>query len=666
MTTPNNNPSPSRVDRMPGPFPSKTTFGLLVVLLCAGTTMLMSACKTKPKRPTPEPSAQQQDLRKFPPAVQTATLELLQNPSPSGNALLEVKFDPKDARVSKGVRIFPDDQPVELRDDGERGDRTRGDGVFSAIVREDLQSIVRDQEQRLKDVTNRPPRAVFRGREAIALEDPKVLPERFRRLPLDRGVLRPGVAINILDLFSSIDPLSISPEKSLMIIHPDVVQDTNRTVSPCINDPNGPGRGNPNGVWTFKHLVTEMANQPATGIDPRDFVEQWLLLWNGPQIVSSGFTATPRPAILSVILNNWPRVGGKLNLDRSPFRLAAIVNRIDLAENLVYGGGSAGEGRFVFGVMNLSTPDPCDMLPFAIIFEYGVTVRGCEGLRGWARQWIDLNMHSLGSTNYNAALEAITQQFARANADPGKPNGSALNQLRSNENGLNVQWELREFKIAAGSHHLFEDTTKQTPDQTLNGSTRVRDFVNANEPAILNDAHVVPDQFPTGSPFMAATSRAVGIARATQLTTHFAATGIANNDARHHFSLNTCTACHIRETGTVGPIAGVPVNTEFLHIDPRAMPALLSRFLTGRTPSIADSPDLFEVRDPRSSSTIRRFNDLDRRRQKLANIAGKTCLSRFIIPDLVRTRFELPPFGPLPLIEDPRLDGIQDTLRMVH
>lgn len=44
----------------------------------------------------------------------------------------------------------------------------------------------------------------------------------------------------------------------------------------------------------------------------------------------------------------WRR---QLDLAQSPFRLLAIVNRVDLRENSIYGGGDAGEGRLVFGAI---------------------------------------------------------------------------------------------------------------------------------------------------------------------------------------------------------------------------------------------------------------------------------------------------------------------------
>ncbi|HEX2836601.1 MAG TPA: hypothetical protein VHN77_00580, partial [Phycisphaerales bacterium] len=385
-----------------------------------------------------------------------------------------------------------------------------------------------------------------------------------------------------------------------------------------------------------------------------------------PPTPPAHFAAPARGQMLSRVLLNWPRTGGKLDLNRAPFRLVAIVNRIDLADNPSYGGGSqsAGEGRFVFGVYDMSTATPCDMLPFSIIFEYGVRANGCSGLKNWAQQWVALSSHALGTPAYNNALEAITQQFVSANAAPSKPNGSALNQLRTNENGLNILWELREFRINASTHRLFEDTTAQTIDETLNGSTRLRNYVNSNEIDILNDAHDVPDLFPTATggtaPFKSTHSLANNppTTLPSQLSTIFAASGITNNLARHHFSLNTCTGCHIRET-----------STRFLHIDPTTTPITLSRFMTGATSSISDTPDPFNVTDPVVSSTTHAFNDIDRRRQKLAAIAGSSCFRFILVPPRLRDlKFRIPLDGPLPEIDPigPIADDFFDPVRMPH
>src|SRR6185436_7580193 len=62
-------------------------------------------------------------------------------------------------------------------------------------------------------------------------------------------------------------------DRVLMIRDVGVVTDPTRTVEPCTQ------AGNPNGVWTFNHLMTQMTNSAATGIDPADFVMSWLQNW---------------------------------------------------------------------------------------------------------------------------------------------------------------------------------------------------------------------------------------------------------------------------------------------------------------------------------------------------------------------------------------------------
>jgi len=622
----------------------------ILFTMLLGLGFVGSCRKVEPTRPAAR------DFSRDPPGIESATIRPLPNGQPGGNAVLEVRFEQGDSSVQQGVSIYPRGKEIVLRDDGSNGDSTAHDGVFSAIVDFDFAELGKDVARGAALKSNTMPQIIFRGREVIGIEDTAMVRGRLARFAALRdinNVISARMRINLFDLVPAVDPMSIDPARSLIVTHPAVVTDTLRTVNPCAL-PGAPG--NPNGTWTFKHLVTEMVG--STGIDPADFVERWLQKWNASQPVTSGFNAAPRGTIQTRIINPWPRTGGKLDLDHSPFRLAAIVNRIDLGDNPAYGGrGSAGEGRFIFGVQNRDSGTVgCQFLPFSVIFEYGIPKHTCPDVRAWALRWVALSSLPLGSATYNDSLEKITEVFVRANADPAKPNGSALNQLRTNENALDPLWELREFAIDSATHQLKEVTTKQTTDETLNTQPVIATYVNANAPAIKLDKHVVPDHFPGATdPFMAATSRATPT---NQLNTHFRATGIVDNDARFHFSLNTCSACHIRET-----------QTPFLHVDPRPMPAQLSRFMTGLTPSITDSPDLFFVVDPVVGlPTTHPFNDLDRRRKKLASIAGSSCFRIILVPP--RHLFEelppIPPRGPLPVIRDPRLNGLNDPLRMTH
>ncbi|PYP54858.1 MAG: hypothetical protein DMD40_15315 [Gemmatimonadetes bacterium] len=564
----------------------------ILFTMLLGLGFVGSCRKVEPTRPAAR------DFSRNPPGIESATIRPLPNGQPGGNAVLEVRFEQGDSSVQQGVSIYPRGKEIVLRDDGSNGDSTAHDGVFSAIVDFDFAELGKDVARGAALKSNTMPQIIFRGREVIGIEDTAMVRGRLARFAALRdinNVISARMRINLFDLVPAVDPMSM---------------------------------------------------------------ERWLQKWNASQPVTSGFNAAPRGTIQTRIINPWPRTGGKLDLDHSPFRLAAIVNRIDLGDNPAYGGrGSAGEGRFIFGVQNRDSGTVgCQFLPFSVIFEYGIPKHTCPDVRAWALRWVALSSLPLGSATYNDSLEKITEVFVRANADPAKPNGSALNQLRTNENALDPLWELREFAIDSATHQLKEVTTKQTTDETLNTQPVIATYVNANAPAIKLDKHVVPDHFPGATdPFMAATSRATPT---NQLNTHFRATGIVDNDARFHFSLNTCSACHIRET-----------QTPFLHVDPRPMPAQLSRFMTGLTPSITDSPDLFFVVDPVVGlPTTHPFNDLDRRRKKLASIAGSSCFRIILVPP--RHLFEelppIPPRGPLPVIRDPRLNGLNDPLRMTH
>ncbi len=127
-------------------------------------------------------------------------------------------------------------------------------------------------------------------------------------------------------------PCSVRSRKELEIRDLSVVEDPVRT---------GPG-----GAWTFQHLMENMA--PSADQAPA-MVESLLDTWLTNQSVGA-FTVLSRPSMQDVILNPFPRTAsGALDLSRAPFRLLAIANRIDL-QNV--SSGSAGEGRFAFGIID--------------------------------------------------------------------------------------------------------------------------------------------------------------------------------------------------------------------------------------------------------------------------------------------------------------------------
>jgi hypothetical protein len=254
----------------------------------------------------------------------------------------------------------------------------------------------------------------------------------------------------------------------------------------------------------------------------------------------------------------------------------------------------------------------------SVIFEYGIDLPDCESVKWWAQQWVNLSSIPLGTVAFNDALQKITDQFTTAGVAPRKVNGSALNQLRTNE-FLDRPWELREFKLTPGVGDLFppsgmltQTTVKQTPDPILNGTATLRNYINSDCPNVLIGAHVVPIAFPRdpadaglpnpnamlggNSPVPPGVWNAPGIACDPPVP----------GEARFQFSNATCGGCHLTETGT-----------SFYHIRPTpfTVPALLSPFLSGP----------ITITDPVNGVTNRNFDEMLRRAQILLQTATQDC-----------------------------------------
>ncbi|HEV2802090.1 MAG TPA: choice-of-anchor X domain-containing protein [Pyrinomonadaceae bacterium] len=619
------------------------------------------------------------------PQIESMSATPLKEPTAEGNAVLFVQFA-ADQKVGSEVKTVIDDRDVLLRDDGTGGDSTAGDGTYSAVIFIDFEELAKNQDE-IQAINAQPEptpeatatpinqtdisaanaasasdaesQSAFEQQGATATAVATTEEEREdTNLASNTSIVMPDFdgsrdlvgkkSVPLVD-FRNVQPGQIVPltrigtwrrvipEKSLVITNVNVVEDPDRTFNPCTRT------GTPMGRWTFGYLMTQMANQPATGIHPSTFVRKWLDKWMTNQTVN-GWTVAQRQKIKTLVIDPWVAASGgpsaPLNLSIAPFKLLAIVNRVDLrSAGTGYGGGNAGEGRFVFGLIDrtggLSTHPytstgsrNCRETQFTVIFEYGIDRRGC-GIRDWGRQWYNLKWHVLGSPSYNAALQAITDQFTAANVAPHKPNGSALNQLRTNEVELllgvstNPVWELREFRIggeAPGVNpgQLEEVTVKQTPDLSRNRTSLLTNYVNLNTPSILTQTHNVPlifmSQLFRGGSSLAPRNPTAAVDVNTHWNNHPNGPFITNRQARHLFSLNTCNACHTGETNTV-----------FTHIKPAPFgtEAKLSGFMNGITPGTGVVP--FKVVDPADGAPTRKFNEFRRRRIDLDKLVHSPC-----------------------------------------
>jgi hypothetical protein len=505
-----------------------------------------------------------------------------------------------------------DDKPFTLRDDGTGGDERAGDGVFSGqgVVDFDqhrrTQDRIAELQQQYGDLTL----TSFDDREVVGEEPLEPLPmgSFSRTAPTPIPIRAAGVA------------RAINVARSLIITDPAVINDPTRTYDPCR------GTGNPAGTWTFNHLMTEMANQPLTGIAPSAFVLKWLQQWTYNHSVN-GWTVPARPNMNPMLLNLWPKLSnGQLDLTRSPFKLVAIVNRPDLANGRAngggYGGGMVGELRFVFAAVDRSY-SRCTV-PFLVILEYQVPVAMCSQAKTWGQKWVQLTSLVPGSAAYNGLLESLTQQVVLRNAMPSRPNRSAINQVRTNENWLSSIWEEREFQLYFNGAnpsefytglppgYLAAHTTAQTPHDSLNNVPVLDSYVNgAPCPTVASSNFTIPLQWPVGNKFKGANPQIPSPATTFWKLVNPAAIAPAGcgTPARYRLSLNTCNGCHARET-----------NTSFTHINQFGG---LSALLTA-------SP--FVVNEP-LTGIPHTYNEPVRRAQVLDQLANQVCPSfSLIIP----------------------------------
>lgn len=688
------------------PYPIRRTFRWSTLLL-AGSLLTSGGCSREQERSSSEVEAlstqaqakegQIIDMRELPriepkDASQISFQQLKQPTALNENMAVHVKLAPPVNKELEGslVRVLgEEDNPTLLFNADalvEIGALSSSPGpefftAFSLFDRRELDRRI-ENEQILEsgqfgEVS--PDTVVFQGRTPVGITqgiklDPSIF-DRFLPQPLN---------------FCPSTPVSTTAGwgQSLFITSPSVVLDPARTWDPCT------GAGTQGGVWTFAHLMRQMAT--GSGTAPEDFVLKWLELWLNDYTVN-GDVVLARTAMFNQVIQPWAtasgvtaslltdatgkrfvQLSGPLDLDIAPFRLLSIINRLDLGRTTTgstgYGGTTssrpvdAGELRFIFGVVQPNpwgggTQATCGLKPFTVIFEYGVPITGCSNVVQWARDWTQLNTFGGFTPAYLAHLETLTQRVVLHGAAPSKGNQNALNQIRTNENALNFRWELREFTLtnenpAAGTDLpsnglLRTHTVAQTPDDGAYAAvgdpaidnyvmTQVRPTVPAFPgplPANCSSAHTVPFSF-SGAPF-----RGGNALVQPNFWEAFSANPLDAQDvcARHQFSLNTCNGCHRSDTATF-----------FTHVSTSGIPATMSNFLTGGGPGLS-----FGVADTQFGSPTWRFADLERRWKRMYDVAFCVQCTQFprldpAILDRIVNIAQVVPIDPIGSIKEPK------------
>ena len=217
---------------------------------------------------------------------------------------------------------------------------------------------------------------------------------------------------------------------------------------------------------------------------------------------------------------------------------------------------------------------PADQRLFTLIFEYGQPARDFDTLSKWAKDWHKLEQVRKDfspSENYLEQLNDLTDRFTKRGANPFKPNGNPINQVRTNDFIGFTLWQMREFNLFSrdAAHQVKASPDRKTllevDDELSSIDVGIWTTTTKNNPMVGGN-HVHPS-------LAGALSRWIN-QRESQIldgevgprapewmegpvanepggfTYQFESGSIRTNLARYKFSLSTCSGCHTGDTAT--------------------------------------------------------------------------------------------------------------------
>jgi len=521
--------------------------GLFVAMISIHWTSLPS--KLSPKQTNP--------YERNPPHIDKIWVQQLQKPINGNRMMVQILFKQfADRKLPIRLPVYLGENSIILYDDGTNGDSKAGDGIYTGTINEEPQHFLNDINVRLaainkKAIQGGQPFITFAGHVGtqIPIETLKTVTfdegsfNKFLPVPVNPLIITPQAAA----LTSPCGLPTIINQQSLFVTDLSVVEDPARTYNVVS------GAGNPTGVWTFGTMISNMTGGLVT---PSALLLSWFNNYMNTVVVN-GQTIQPRVNFLADVIAPWEVAAGAATsraavtatnwlglwntipnavlLKTAPFKLTAIVNRIDLVGNTGFGGtlADAGETRFIFTLIDPDTGDPVngglgnggfitgqpplqigdeapptdflDWHGMNIIFEYGNVQGTLCSLINYAQAWESLSALTFPSTAYNAALENITDQVTSLNANPGNVNGSAIDRIRTNERINDVSsptsvplweqsdWEFRQFQLDASSHLFDQVPLTNTPVNSANA-------INNNGPIGATNTDIDYPSFPGAFP----------------------------------------------------------------------------------------------------------------------------------------------------------------------
>ena len=447
------------------------------------------------------------------------------------------------------------------------------------------------------------------------------------------------------------EPHEVVVSKELLITDPKVVDST-------LADFPGP--------LSFGHLITQMAGDA----NPTDFLIEWFRLWEEDQDVN-GNTVAGRPAIREKLIAPWQKNDGydeesgtpwNADFRNAPFRLLAIVNRLDLQKQEAvidendgapkftgrYGGADAdlkidrlspGEVRLVFGVLDGNGSPLAG--EFTVIFEYALPkdIEGDIEVMHYARDWHALGLHNDFDAEYLDALAKLTRQSTDRTEvdniqhlsgsisrgvpiagmpliDPLPDGAPRLKRVRSNDGALGDSREFRQF-VLDGEWRLIPALLDRTPapayfEPASHENSVLANFVDANAEHVKFLHLSNSDEIASGVLRFGHLLAGNAFIHNGDGSTCWTSEKKVDPEARRVFSLNTCTGCHAGETNTPSCV----------HIRPRQRgeESELSAFLK--------APGVRKIKDPADPSRTVEQSEMGERIKIFSSLLTCNCSGR--------------------------------------
>ena len=310
-----------------------------------------------------------------------------------------------------------------------------------------------------------------------------------------------------------------------------------------------------NGAWSIGHLLENLYQYPDWTTAGEE-VERWLNHGFLRAYNYSDELIQPQALFYDLVLSKWPRRPNySLDLEKSPFYLTAIVNRVDSLAD-----GEVGGARFVFTFAHfINSENGVDNRQagrFTIAIEYALP-KELDGVpmtrEAWSKKWLKLSEFEIGSEPYLQELEKLTESIVLSK--------SSLAQIRTNfglywtsirnsktlprledvmsdgSSHSSFIWDFREFKLSDNvySNLSYLSPMINTPKMAYKDS--ISTWIQENIDDILNNSFVLPPHLRANHSMV---SERPGKLWASDLADKPGQLGAAYK----RFNMATCVGCH--------------------------------------------------------------------------------------------------------------------------